>query len=81
MSTYIPHLQNYETELRDEFSSTIEKRTNPIIAIGGFSGTGKDIVALFIHVTPKVFGGRYVVGCVQKSIILLSRRTPFVNLT
>ena len=49
MSTYIPHLQNYETELRDEFYSTIEKRTNPIIAIGGFSGTGKDTVALFIQ--------------------------------
>ncbi len=49
METYIPYLKEYEKQLREEFSSIINNRTTPIVAIGGFSGTGKDTVAIFIH--------------------------------
>ncbi|MFX0085003.1 MAG: hypothetical protein ACFFAU_04950 [Candidatus Hodarchaeota archaeon] len=49
MGTYIPALQEYESQLYEEFSSVINARTTPIIAIGGFSGTGKSITALFIQ--------------------------------
>lgn len=49
MGTYIPCLKEYEKQLREEFSSTINNRTTPIVAIGGFSGTGKDTVAIFIN--------------------------------
>ena len=49
METYIPYLKEYEKQLREEFSSIINNRTTPIVAIGGFSGTGKDTVALFIQ--------------------------------
>ncbi|MHA2306766.1 MAG: cytidylate kinase-like family protein [Candidatus Hodarchaeales archaeon] len=55
MGTYIPCLKEYEKQLREEFSSIIENRNTPIIAIGGFSGTGKDTVALFIHDFFKVY--------------------------
>lgn len=49
MGTYLPCLREFEKNLLKEFSTTIEKRTNPIIAIGGFSGTGKDTVARFVQ--------------------------------
>ena len=49
MGTFIPHLRDYEKEILREFSTEIEKRTTPIIAIGGFSGTGKDTVARFVQ--------------------------------
>ncbi|MFX1516959.1 MAG: AAA family ATPase [Promethearchaeota archaeon] len=49
MGTFIPHLRDYEEEIIREFSTEIEKRTTPIIAIGGFSGTGKDTVARFVQ--------------------------------
>ncbi|MFW9905902.1 MAG: cytidylate kinase family protein [Candidatus Thorarchaeota archaeon] len=49
MGTYIPHLRNYEKELLKEHSTKIKNRTTPIIAIGGFSGTGKDTVARFVQ--------------------------------
>ncbi|MFX1505135.1 MAG: AAA family ATPase [Promethearchaeota archaeon] len=49
MGTFIPHLHNYERELLKKYSTKIGKRTNPIIAIGGFSGTGKDTVAVFVQ--------------------------------
>lgn len=49
MGTFIPYLQDFEREILEEFSTTIKERTTPIIAIGGFSGTGKDTVALFIQ--------------------------------
>ncbi len=49
MGTYIPALREYESQLYEEFSSVIKKRTKPIIAIGGFSGTGKSVTALFIQ--------------------------------
>lgn len=49
METYIPYLKEYEKQLREEFSSIINNRTTPIVAIGGFSGTGKDTVAIFIR--------------------------------
>ena len=49
MGTFIPQLRNYEKELLRKFSTKIEKRTTPIIAIGGFSGTGKDTVARFVQ--------------------------------
>ncbi len=49
METYIPYLKEYEKKLREEFSSIINNRSNPIVAIGGFSGTGKDTVAIYIQ--------------------------------
>jgi len=49
MGTFIPHLRDYEENLLKKFSTKIEKRTTPIIAIGGFSGTGKDTVARFVQ--------------------------------
>ncbi|MFX0206258.1 MAG: cytidylate kinase family protein [Candidatus Hodarchaeota archaeon] len=49
MGTFIPHLRNYEKKLLKKYSTRIEKRTTPIIAIGGFSGTGKDTVARFVQ--------------------------------
>ena len=49
MGTFIPHLLNYEKELLKKYSTKINKRTTPIIAIGGFSGTGKDTVARFVQ--------------------------------
>ncbi|MFX1538199.1 MAG: AAA family ATPase [Promethearchaeota archaeon] len=49
MGTFIPHLRNYEDDLLKKFSTKIGKRTKPIIAIGGFSGTGKDTVARFVQ--------------------------------
>jgi len=49
MGTYIPTLRAYESQLLEEFFSVIKARKTPIIAIGGFSGTGKDTVALFIQ--------------------------------
>ncbi|MFX1282533.1 MAG: AAA family ATPase [Promethearchaeota archaeon] len=49
MGTFIPHLCEFEKYLFQEFSTKIKQRTTPIIAIGGFSGTGKDTVARFVH--------------------------------
>ncbi|MFX0123131.1 MAG: AAA family ATPase [Candidatus Hodarchaeota archaeon] len=49
MGTYIPLLHEYEQDLLKKFSTKIEKRKTPIIAIGGFSGTGKDTVALYVQ--------------------------------
>lgn len=49
MGTFIPHLRDYEESLLEKLSTKIEKRTTPIIAIGGFSGTGKDTVARFVQ--------------------------------
>jgi cytidylate kinase len=49
MGTMIPRLQEYEAKLLTEYAETIQKRKTPIIAIGGFSGTGKDTVAIFIR--------------------------------
>jgi cytidylate kinase len=49
MGTFIPQLQDYEEDLLKKFSTKIKKRTKPIIAIGGFSGTGKDTVARFVQ--------------------------------
>ncbi|UCG89543.1 MAG: hypothetical protein JSU57_03460 [Candidatus Heimdallarchaeota archaeon] len=49
MGTFIPHLRDFEKYLLKEFSIEIKKRTTPIIAIGGFSGTGKDTVARFVQ--------------------------------
>ncbi|MHA1975138.1 MAG: AAA family ATPase [Candidatus Hodarchaeales archaeon] len=49
MGTFIPLLQEYEKEIFDKHLPQIKQRKNPIIAIGGFSGTGKDTVAKFIH--------------------------------
>ncbi|UCG03120.1 MAG: cytidylate kinase family protein [Candidatus Heimdallarchaeota archaeon] len=49
MGTLIPHLRDYEEMLLNKFSTKIKKRTTPIIAIGGFSGTGKDTVAIFVQ--------------------------------
>ncbi len=49
MGTFVPCLREFEKQFLEEFSTIINTRTNPIIAIGGFSGTGKDTVAQFIH--------------------------------
>ncbi len=49
MGTFIPHLRDFEKYLLQEFSTRIKNRTIPIIAIGGFSGTGKDTVARFVQ--------------------------------
>ncbi len=48
MGTFIPRLKNFEKSLLKDHSQEINARKNPIIAIGGFSGTGKDTVALFV---------------------------------
>lgn len=49
MGTYIPRLSDFEEHLLKKFSSIINSRTTPIVAIGGFSGTGKDTVAQFVQ--------------------------------
>ncbi|MHA2225003.1 MAG: AAA family ATPase [Candidatus Hodarchaeales archaeon] len=49
MGTYIPLLCDYEKELYKKYSAIIENRKTPIVAIGGFSGTGKDTIARFIQ--------------------------------
>ncbi|NHJ00987.1 MAG: hypothetical protein EAX86_02545 [Candidatus Heimdallarchaeota archaeon] len=49
MGTYIPLLRDYELQLFKKFKPQILSRKTPIIAIGGFSGTGKDTVARFVH--------------------------------
>ncbi len=49
MGTFIPRLKEFEKILLTQFSIDIEKNTNPIIAIGGFSGTGKDTVAIIVQ--------------------------------
>ncbi|MFW9856437.1 MAG: AAA family ATPase [Candidatus Thorarchaeota archaeon] len=48
MGTMIPRLRDYEAQLLTEYQEIVQKRKIPIIAIGGFSGTGKDTVAIFI---------------------------------
>ncbi len=49
MGTLIPRLKEFEKSLLSEFSQEINKKKTPIIAIGGFSGTGKDTVALIVQ--------------------------------
>ncbi|MHA1214685.1 MAG: AAA family ATPase [Candidatus Hodarchaeales archaeon] len=49
MGTLIPLLKEYEKNILEKYSSQISHRKKPIIAIGGFSGTGKDTVARFIR--------------------------------
>ncbi|MHA2164504.1 MAG: AAA family ATPase [Candidatus Hodarchaeales archaeon] len=48
MGTFIPRLKDFENSLFNDFAKQINENLNPIIAIGGFSGTGKDTVALFV---------------------------------
>ncbi len=48
MGTLIPRLFPYEKELLQEYETKINQRSTPIVAIGGFSGTGKDTVAGFV---------------------------------
>jgi cytidylate kinase len=48
MGTFIPRLKDFEKSLFSDFAQQINDNLNPIIAIGGFSGTGKDTVALFV---------------------------------
>ena len=48
MGTFIPRLKDFENSLFNDFAQQINGNLNPIIAIGGFSGTGKDTVALFV---------------------------------
>ena len=48
MGTFIPRLKDFEKSLFNDFAQQINENLNPIIAIGGFSGTGKDTVALFV---------------------------------
>lgn len=49
MGTFIPRLKDFERSLLTEYSGEIQVNKNPIIAIGGFSGTGKDSVAVFVQ--------------------------------
>ncbi len=49
MGTYLPTLLDTETEILSQYSVQIKTRNSPIIAIGGFSGTGKDTTALFVQ--------------------------------
>jgi len=48
MGTFIPRLKDFEKSLLNDNAREIKENSNPIIAIGGFSGTGKDTVALFV---------------------------------
>lgn len=48
MGTFIPCLLEYENQLFENYKEKIRNRKLPIIAIGGFSGTGKDTVAKFV---------------------------------
>ena len=48
MGTFIPRLEDFEKSLLKEYTQEIKDNSNPIIAIGGFSGTGKDTVAIFV---------------------------------
>jgi cytidylate kinase len=48
MGTFIPCLKGFEKSLLDEYVEEIKNNNNPIVAIGGFSGTGKDTVALYV---------------------------------
>lgn len=50
MGTFIPRLQDYEKNLLEEYATEINNRIVPLIAIGGFSGTGKDTVARFVQI-------------------------------
>ena len=49
MGTFIPLLREFEKELLADSTEEIKRNKNPIIAIGGFSGTGKDTVAVFVQ--------------------------------
>ncbi len=49
MGTFVPFLRDFEKKLLEENTRVINARTTPIIAIGGFSGTGKDTVASFVQ--------------------------------
>lgn len=48
MGTFIPRLKEYERDLLTKHQKEIQERKLPTIAIGGFSGTGKDTVAFYV---------------------------------
>lgn len=48
MGTFIPRLKDFEKSLLNDHAQEIKSKETPIIAIGGFSGTGKDTVAIFV---------------------------------
>jgi len=48
MGTFIPRLKDFEKSLLNDNVHEIKENMNPIVAIGGFSGTGKDTVALHV---------------------------------
>jgi len=48
MGTFIPRMKDFEKSLLKDNAQGIKDNKNPIVAIGGFSGTGKDTVALFV---------------------------------
>ena len=55
--TLIPFLQNYETELcKNLHITSLNDLKGPIIAIGGFSGVGKDTLAINIRERLKSHG-------------------------
>ena len=49
MGTLIPRLKEFEKDLLIQNKEVIQDKKIPIIAIGGFSGTGKDTVALYVQ--------------------------------
>ncbi|MHA2054932.1 MAG: cytidylate kinase-like family protein [Candidatus Hodarchaeales archaeon] len=49
MGTFILRLKEFERKLLVEHSQMIQEKKIPIVAIGGFSGTGKDTVALHVQ--------------------------------
>lgn len=49
MGTFIPILEKFELELLAKHSKEIKSRKNPLIAISGFSGVGKDTIALIVQ--------------------------------
>jgi cytidylate kinase len=49
LGTFIPRLRDFEQTLLRQYSDEIQSNQTPIIAIGGFSGTGKDTVAAYVQ--------------------------------
>ncbi|MFX0205952.1 MAG: hypothetical protein ACFFDT_08185 [Candidatus Hodarchaeota archaeon] len=49
MGTYLPSLINTEKAIITKYINKINDRKTPIIAIGGFSGTGKDTIASYVQ--------------------------------
>ena len=49
MGTFIPRLKDFEKSILKDHAQEIRNNKTPIIAIGGFSGTGKDTVAIFVR--------------------------------